>query len=233
MTVCIIPARGGSKRISRKNIRLFRGKPLLGRVIETVTNAGCFDHIIVSTDDQEIAEVATQFGATTPFTRPAELADDFATTKQVMVHAFDQLQSMGTCLREVCCIYPTATFLRADDLLEGLRLFREDRWQCVMAATPFSAPVQRSFKRNQDGGMTMLFDKEFSSRSQDLEPYYYDAGQFYWAHFTTWMKEESILNCQIAGIKLPRLRAIDIDNWDDRILAEHIYKGLNSGIWMN
>lgn len=215
MTVCIIPARGGSKRISRKNIRLFRGKPLLGRVIETVTNAGCFDHIIVSTDDQEIAEVATQFGATTPFTRPAELADDFATTKQVMVHAFDQLQSMGTCLREVCCIYPTATFLRADDLLEGLRLFREDRWQCVMAATPFSAPVQRSFKRNQDGGMTMLFDKEFSSRSQDLEPYYYDAGQFYWATEALWRSDQPLFGIETTFVSIPEWATCDLDTEAD------------------
>ena len=228
MAVCIIPARGGSKRIPRKNIKFFQGKPLIGRVIEKVAAAACFDHIIVSTDDVEIADVALQFGAKIPFTRPVELADDFTTTKQVMVHAFDQLKTLGLSSDEVCCVYPTAIFLRADDLLEGLCRFRTNEWQCVMAATPFSSPVQRSFIRNEQGGMAMLFGEEFMSRSQDLDPYYHDAGQFYWATEALWRSELPLFNATSTFVTIPEWASCDLDSEADwlemeikaRVLAE-------------
>jgi pseudaminic acid cytidylyltransferase len=220
MPVCIIPARGGSKRIPRKNIKLFQGKPLLGHVIEKITGAACFDHIIVSTDDSEIADVASQFGAKTPFTRPAELADDFSTTKQVMAHAFDQLNALGLSSHEVCCVYPTAIFLRADDLLEGLRQFRTNEWQCVMAAATFLAPVQRSFTRDVDGGMAMLFEDEFTSRSQDLDPHYYDAGQFYWATEALWRSKLPLFDAKSTFVTIPEWASCDLDNEADWLEME-------------
>ena len=181
---------------------------MIGRAILNAKKSALFDKVIVSTDSIKIKEISIEFGA-------------------------DWLNEQGIKLSEVCCIYPATPFLTPEDLSAGLHQLNEKLVDFTLAATTYGHPIQRALKIDKDGCLIMNDPKMSNIRSQDLIEAYHDAGQFYWAHFNTWMKEESILNCQLAGIKLPRHRAIDIDNWDDWILAEHIFKGLNSGIWMN
>ena len=232
MSVCVIPARGGSKRIPRKNLRLFEDVPLIGRTIRTLAKSDEIDKIIVSTDDPEIADVAVAFGASVPFYRPSRLSDDFATTKQVMCHAIDELKKIGINCEHVCCVYPTAVFLRPKDLDEALKLFRTGLWQCVMTATPFSSPVQRAFKKVSGGGIEMLFPKAYSNRSQDTETCYHDAGQFYWATQQTWQSEAPLFGPQTTFVEIPSWASCDLDTESDWIDMELKARALSErGFW--
>jgi N-acylneuraminate cytidylyltransferase len=223
MKLAVIPARGGSKRIPRKNIKPFFGKPIIGWSIEAAQQAGCFDRIVVSTDDEEIAEVARTFGAETPFMRPPELANDHAGTTPVVAHAAQWFVDQGVPPELVCCIYATAPFVRAEDILHGLRKIQQGRWDYAFSATLFEAPIQRALKLTADGGVTMFQPEQFMSRSQDLEPAWHDAAQFYWGRSAAWLEHKQIFSGTATVVALPRYRVHDIDTPDDWFCAELMY----------
>ena len=226
MNIAVIPARGGSKRIPRKNIKDFCGKPMIAWSIEAAKESELFEHIIVSTDDVEIAEVAKQWGAEVPFMRPAELSSDFAGTAEVIAHATQWALDYGWPVTAVCCIYATAPFLRVDDLKHGLEALKSGDWQYTFAVTDFAAPIFRSFMRDAEGGIEMFFPDHFSTRSQDLPIALHDAGQFYWGLPEAWIEGKRIFDPHSFAIIIPRWRVQDIDNQDDWIRAEFINKQL-------
>lgn len=218
--IAVIPARGGSKRIPRKNIRPFAGKPMIGYSIECARRVGVFDRVVVSTDDEEIAAVARGFGAEVPFMRPAALADDHAGTTEVMAHAVEWFNGRGEPTSAVCCIYPTAPFIRSEDLKEGLRVMQTGRWRYVFAATRFAAPVYRAFRRNNDGGLEMLFPENYAMRSQDLPEVLHDAGQFYWGRPEAWLSRAQVFDRDSTVLPVPRWCVQDIDTEEDWECAE-------------
>ncbi len=226
MRLAVIPARGGSKRIPRKNIRNFGGVPMIGHSIAAAVSSGLFDRIVVSTDDEEIAAIAREHGAEIPFMRPAEIADDAASTAQVMHHAVELLQTEAQPLSAVCCIYATAPFIRPQDLAEGLEVFAEGNWNYTFSATSFAFPIQRAFRLTPDGGVEMFQPQHLATRSQDLEHAYHDAGQFYWGSADVWLTEQPIFSRQSAAILLPRSRVQDIDTEEDWAAAELAFKVL-------
>ena len=193
MNIAIIPARGGSKRIPRKNIKQFCGKPIIAYSIEAAKNSGIFDEIIISTDDEEIASIAKNLGAKVPFLRPTELSDDFSTTGDVMAHAVQWLneKNLGN-INTVCCIYATAPFIQIKDLLKAVGIFDKKKWSFVFSATTFPFPIQRAIKRLKYGGIEMFQPEQFESRSQDLEEAYHDAGQFYFGKPVAWLNNEKM-----------------------------------------
>ena len=220
MIVAFIPARGGSKRIPRKNIREFAGKPMIAHSIECALRSGLFDRVVVSTDDAEITAVAREYGAEVPFTRPAELAGDYAGTTEVIAHAVEWFNGLGMSISEACCIYPTAPFMRAEDLEQGLRLIQTGRWRYVFAATPFTAPVYRAFRRTDDGGLQMLFPENFTTRSQDLPEVLHDAAQFYWGRPEAWLSRAKVFDRDSTVVLIPPSRVQDIDTEEDWRRAE-------------
>lgn len=224
MKIAVIPARGGSKRIPRKNIKDFCGKPMIAWSIEAAKTSGLFDHIIVSTDDVEIAEVAKRWGAEIPFIRPDELSNDYAGTTEVIAHATQWALDQGLDVDAVCCIYATAPFVQVEDLQRGLEALESGDWAYAFTVTDFAAPIFRSFKQSADGGIEMFFSEHFSIRSQDLPTALHDAGQFYWGRPSAWMEGKRIFDRHSVPIVIPRWRVQDIDNQDDWIKAEMIYK---------
>lgn len=228
MKIAVIPARGGSKRIPRKNIKSFCGKPMIAWSIETARESGLFDSIIVSTDDAEIADVARTYGAESPFIRPSDLSNDFAGTTEVVAHATQWALNEGLNLQAVCCLYATAPLIQAKDLQNGLDLLLSGSWEYVFSAAEFEAPVFRAFKKNSGGGVEMLFPEHFTSRSQDLPVVLHDAGQFYWGRPKAWIEKKKIFERHSALVTLPRWRVQDIDNWEDWLKAELIFNQLGS-----
>tara|TARA_R110001606_G_C15403445_1_gene653641 strand:+ start:6790 stop:7482 length:693 start_codon:yes stop_codon:yes gene_type:complete len=225
--LAIIPARGGSKRIPRKNIREFCAKPIIAWSIEAALESNCFDHVIVSTDDQEIAQVAKQYGAEVPFLRPQELADDYTATRPVINHAIQEASSLWGIPNYVCCIYATAPFLQAEDLRLALEKLSCGAAKFVFSAGRFAYPIQRSFRINDAGRAERLWPEHRYTRSQDLEEAYHDAGQFYWG------ETEAFLNCGdpmsedgIAHV-LPGTRVHDIDSEEDWVIAELLFKTMS------
>ena len=178
MNIAVIPARGGSKRIPRKNIKYFCGKPIISYSIETARSSKIFDEIIVSTDDNEIASIAKSLGGQVPFMRPSDISDDFSTTGDVMRHAISWFENQKKSLDVVCCIYPTAPLLLKSDLIKAHNEFKSNNWSYVFSATRFSFPIQRAFKKSGSKGIQMFQSEHYRSRSQDIEVAYHDAGQF-------------------------------------------------------
>ena len=225
MKLCVIPARGGSKRIPRKNIREFCGKPMIAWSIAAAKASGCFDQIIVSSDDEEIANVARQWGADVPFMRPAELADDFAGTTSVVAHAVRWYQDHEQELTAVCCLYATAPFVEAADIREGYEQLEQsalDRF--VFTATAYASPIQRALRLDRDSGEAYMWQpKQFSKRSQDLEPAYHDAGQFYWGRPQAWLNSGNLFQAS-KPLVLPRWRVQDIDIEEDWTRAELLHQ---------
>lgn len=215
MRVAVIPARGGSKRIPRKNIRDFAGKPIIGYSIECALQSGLFDRVIVSTDDAEIARTALAFGAEVPFTRPAAISDDHAETISVVAHAIGLLRSGGADPTAVCCIYATAPFMQQEDLAAGLRVLETGNWQFVFSATEFSSSVYRAFQENAAGGLQMLFPEHLGSRSQDLQEVLHDAAQFYWGRPQAWLDRARIFGETSTVVRIPRERVQDLDTEED------------------
>lgn len=220
MRVAVIPARGGSKRIPRKNIKDFCGKPMIAWSIEAAKTSGLFDRIIASTDDEEIAEVAKQWGAEVPFMRPAELSDDHAGTTPVIAHATQWALDQGLGVAGVCCIYATAPFIQTDDLKRGWDALNSGDWDYAFTVTDFSAPIFRSFKQTAEGGIEMFFPVHFVTRSQDLPVALHDAGQFYWGRPTSWLEGKRIFDRHSKPVVIPRWRVQDIDTLDDWERAE-------------
>jgi pseudaminic acid cytidylyltransferase len=226
MKLAVIPARGGSKRIPRKNLRTFCGKPMIGWSIETARQSGCFDRIMVSTDDEEIAQVAREFGADVPFLRPAALADDLTETIPVVAHAIGWHVDNGLAPEYVCCIYATAPLMTADDLRTGLEIIVREDCNYVFAVTTFPFPIQRAIRMTSGGRADMFYPEHFSTRSQDLEEAYHDAGQFYWGRASAWMGGKALFSADSAPLMLPRYRVQDIDTPEDWKRAEVMFEAL-------
>lgn len=224
MNIAIIPARGGSKRIPRKNIKQFCGKPMIAWSIEVAKASGLFDHIIVSTDDIEIAEVAKKLGASVPFMRPVELSNDYAGTTEVISHATQWAQDQGFNFDAVCCIYATAPFVRVVDLKRGLKILNSGDWAYAFTVTDFASPIFRSFKQTPGDGLEMFFPEHFDKRSQDLPIALHDAGQFYWGRPDAWLADKCIYDKHSIPVMIPRWRVQDIDTLDDWNRAEIIFK---------
>ena len=187
MNIAIIPARGGSKRITHKNIKEFHGKPIIGYSIEAAIASDCFDKVFVSTDDDEIATVALGFGAEVPFVRPAELSGDFSSTVEVIYHAVNWLTDEGFEIDNVCCIYPTAPLLLAKYIKEGQKCLENELVQYAFSTTSFSFPIQRAIKLSENNTVTMFQPEHQNTRSQDLPETFHDAGQFYWGKATVFL----------------------------------------------
>lgn len=228
MRMAVIPARGGSKRIPRKNIKLFCGKPMIAWSIEAALASDCFDRIIVTTDDEEIAEVARTFGAEVPFQRPPELSDDHTGTIPVIAHAIQWQQQNGQVPTEVCCIYATAPFIRAEDLQRGLQSLERCDCDYAFAVTSFAFPIQRAIRVTELGRVEMFNPQYFNTRSQDLEDAYHDAGQFYWGHANAWLTGKPVFSVAAAPVILPRFRVQDIDTHEDWERAELMFRVLHN-----
>lgn len=223
MRIAIIPARGGSKRIPRKNIKAFHGKPMIAYSIEAAISSKCFDKVIVSTDDAEIAEVSRKYGAEVPFLRPTAISDDYASTMDVMEHAILWCQDQGYKIDAVCCLYATAPFVLPEDLQLGYQLLKEANAQFSFSATSFPFPIQRAIKLDSQGSVSMFSPENEQVRSQDLEEAYHDAGQFYWGKTDAFLNKLSIFSPHSKAVLLPRSRVQDIDTPEDWDLAEKLF----------
>ncbi len=224
MNVCIIPARGGSKRIPKKNIYKFFNKPMIYWSIKSAQESNCFERIIVSTDDDEIAKVAKNFGAEVPFMRPKNLSDDITPTQPVIKHAIERLKEFGFEYEYVCCIYPTAPLLKEKDIFKSQKIIAAaDKKILLFSATSFSYPTQRALVINNEGFASMLYPQNTNKRSQDLQETFHDAGQFYWASSKRWTTNPNIFQYSKPYI-LPRWRVQDIDNLEDLKYAELLFK---------
>ena len=226
MNLAVLPAREGSKRIPRKNIRLFCGRPMIAWPIAAARESGLFDRIIVSTDDAEIAEIAREHGAEVPFLRPASLADDHTGTTEVIAHATRWALDQGWAVAAVCCLYPTAPMIATADLIEGLRVLESGNWDFVFTATDYASPIFRAFRQTGDGGLEMFYPEHFKTRSQDLPRALHDAGQFYWGRTQAWLAGDAVFGPRSAPLIIPRWRVQDIDTPDDWRRAEAMVKAL-------
>lgn len=226
MKIAVIPARGGSKRIPRKNIKEFCGKPMIAYSIEAALQSGCFDKVIVSTDDTEIAEVARRYGAEVPFIRPAELSNDYTGTIPVIRHAVEWLIQQGVDPQLVCCLYATAPFVTPKYLQQGLQQIIEKDADYAFTVTSYAFPIQRAIKISPELGVEMFDSNNFNTRSQDLEEAWHDAGQFYWGKAEAWLSEKIIFGPESTSVILPRHRVQDIDTFEDWDRAEWLFKAM-------
>ncbi|VVO89805.1 CMP-N,N'-diacetyllegionaminic acid synthase [Pseudomonas fluorescens] len=228
MKLAIIPARGGSKRIPRKNVKLFCEKPMIAWSIEAALQSGCFDQVIVSTDDEEIAEVARHYGATVPFMRPAELSDDHTGTIPVIRHGIEWFHAQGQPVEHTCCLYATAPFVSPEDIRRGFDTLAEVGCDYAFSVTSYAFPIQRAIRLNAEGRVEMLNTEHFNTRSQDLEEAYHDAGQFYWGRSDAWLQGRMIFNPGSIPVVLPRHRVQDIDTPEDWVRAEWLFKAIQA-----
>ena len=226
MSLCIIPARGGSKRIPRKNIKLFNGRPMITWSIQAAIDSNAFDHVIVSTDDAEIAETARAAGAQVPFMRPENLSDDHTATVPVIAHALGEAEKLWGKQALVCCLYATAPFVQADDIRAARSLIEDNGADYAFPVTSFPFPIQRGVKLTEDGRMAMYQPEHALTRSQDLEEAYHDVGQFYWGKKSAWLAGKPIIGPGAAPLVIPRHRAQDIDTLDDWACAELLFTAL-------
>ena len=228
MTICVIPARGGSKRIPRKNIKSFCGKPMIQWSIEAAQKSGIFDEIIVSTDDDEIKYISEKLGAYVPFIRPSSLSDDYTTSVDVVAHATNWALDNNLEAEIVCCIYATAPFVRQSDLINAFKIINSENWSYVLSVGEYSSPILRSFKQGLTGGLEMYFPENFEKRSQDLEPALFDAGMFYMGTSEAWIQKLKIFGNHSYPYKIPHWRIQDIDTTDDWIRAEILAQNLET-----
>ncbi len=226
MNICMIPARGGSKRIPRKNIKAFNGKPIIAYSIEAALGSNCFDQVIVSTDDNEIAEVAKTYGAKVPFIRPAELSNDYAGTIPVIKHTIEWLEDHNNTIDNVCCLYATAPFIQSQTISKAFQQLQESKADYCFSVTSFAFPIQRSIRITQDDKVDMFYPENFNVRSQDLEEAYHDAGQFYWGKAQAFKDELPIFSETASPYILPRYLVQDIDTTEDWIRAEAMHRVL-------
>lgn len=226
MKLCVIPARGGSKRIPRKNIKGFNGKPMIAYSIEAAIQSGCFDKVIVSTDDLEIAEVAKQYGAQVPFIRPEELSNDYAGTLPVIKHAIEWFDGQEAKPSQVCCLYATAPFVTARHIQNAYQQFQDSQVDYCFTATSFPFPIQRAIKLSEQNRVEMFYPENFNVRSQDLEEAFHDAGQFYWGTAEAFTLEKPIFSDDASAYLLPRHLVQDIDTSEDIVRAELMHQVL-------
>lgn len=228
MKLCVIPARGGSKRIPGKNIRPFAGKPIIAYSIEAARTSKLFDRIIVSTDDKEIADVAASLGAEVPFVRPPELSDDYATTGDVVKHCVNWCWENEIPVTYVCCLYATAPFVKPEYLSEGYEKLVATDSSYAFSVTSFPFPIQRAIRINDQGKVEAIWPENIFRRSQDLEDAYHDAGQFYWGRAEAFCNDEVIFSPASVAVLLPRYLVQDIDTIEDWHRAELMYKAWQS-----
>lgn len=219
-TLCVIPARGGSKRIPRKNVKDFLGKPLIAYSIEAAINSGVFERVIVSTDDADIADVAVKFGAQVPFMRDAALSDDYATSSDAVADAATRLGGYA----HVCCLYATAPLITAEILREAYVKFEDAKCEFLFSATEFSFPIQRAIRLSKDGAVNMFYPQFALTRSQDLERAYHDAGTFYFGRREAWLEKKPIFAPHSRAFLLPRNLVCDIDTPEDFEFAQKLYR---------
>jgi pseudaminic acid cytidylyltransferase len=226
MKLAVIPARGGSKRIPRKNIKLFAGKPVIIYSIEAAKACGLFDRVLVTTDDEEIAKLARSYGAEAPFVRPAELSGDLTTAVAVIKHAVQWANDNWGGVDYSCCIYATAPFVRPQDLREGYEKLIASGKSYAFSVTSFPFPIQRALKINRDGCIEMFQPEHFLTRSQDLEDAFHDAGQFCWGTAEAFLNEKIVFSPESVPILLPRYLVQDIDTPEDWQRAEFMFKAI-------
>ncbi|ERP39282.1 pseudaminic acid cytidylyltransferase [Chitinivibrio alkaliphilus] len=224
--LCVIPARGGSKRIPGKNSKHFCGKPVIAYSIEAAQKSECFDRIIVSTDSEKIGALAREYGADVPFMRPAHIADDFTPTRPVIQHAIKEIEASGVAVSHVCCVYPTAPFIRAEDIRRGFEELLARKGDFAFSVTSFPYPVQRALSITPDTFTTMLWPEHAQSRSQDLTEAYHDAGQFYWGTVSAFLSDTPTFEGRSIPIILPRHRVQDLDTPEDWKRATVMYRTL-------
>ena len=220
MNICIIPARGGSKRIVKKNIKHFAGKPMIAWSIQVAFNAKCFDRIIVSTDCAEIAKVSLKYGAEVPFIRDTEISDDYTPVYDVVKDAILKLDDEIS-FDKICCLYATAPLLHERYITKGLEILDSQKCSYVFGITRFDYPIQRALHKNQFGYIQMFTPENFFSRSQDFDSAYHDSGQFYWASKSEWLTQSFIFNKQSKGVDIPTEYVQDIDTPEDWAVAEY------------
>lgn len=229
MKLAVIPARGGSKRIPRKNVKSFCGKPIIAWSIAAARASGCFNRIVVSTDDDEIAAVARAEGAETPFMRPATLADDHTGTMAVVAHAVQTMETQGSTFNHVCCIYPTAPLLQPASLRAAYERLVSAGTEFAFGVSSYGHPIQRALRLGSDGIVSMFEPSQATVRSQDLEPAYHDAGQFCWGTRDAFLAGVSPLSSGTSvAVVLPRHRVVDIDTPEDWELAEALHRAFVS-----
>jgi pseudaminic acid cytidylyltransferase len=225
--VAIITARGGSKRIPRKNIKIFSGQPIINYSINAALESGLFNEVMVSTDDLEIAEQAIKAGAKVPFMRSAENSNDFAGTAEVICEVIEKYKSQNISFDIGCCIYPTAPFLTSDTLKSGYDIFNNKNYDVLFPAIQYSYPIQRSIRLMSDGRVEMLWPENYTKRSQDLEPVYHDVGQFYWFNTKVMLIKKKLFTDNSGVLVVSEMLSQDIDNEEDWRLAEMKYKLMN------
>jgi pseudaminic acid cytidylyltransferase len=226
MKIAVIPARGGSKRIPRKNIKDFCGKPMIAWSIKVAQESKLFDRIIVSTDDKEIARIAKDSGAETPFKRPVDLADDLTPTLPVIAHAIASCIKLGWNVEYACCVYPCSPFLQVDDLVKAHKLAIDRKADFVYPVAEYAHPIQRAMRQLPNSTMQFYLPQFELTRTQDLEKSYHDAGQFYWGKTSAWLSNNKMHSDGI-GMPIPNWRVVDIDSEDDWKRATIIFKSLN------
>ena len=226
MNICVIPARGGSQRIQKKNIKNFNGKPIISYSIRAALESKCFDQVVVSTDDDEIAEVAESFGAIVPFVRPYELAGDDVATIPVIRHAIEWFDARAYNLLEVCCLYATAVFVQADYIRKAYKKMMQEQVDYCFTVTSFAYPIQRAIKITKESRIKMIYAENIKTRSQDLEESYHDAGQFYWGRAESFRQQKPFFSKNATPFILPRHLVQDIDTPEDWKRAELMYQVL-------
>jgi len=220
--IAIVPARGGSKRIPRKNIRDFCGKPVVAYSIEVALSSNLFDEVMVSTDDSEIAGIAKHYGATVPFLRSPQTSDDNSGIDEVLIEVLRQYQETGRQFQQVCCILPTAPLILVSDLEKAFSLLVKGRYDSTFPVVRFSYPIQRALKRDGEA-TTMIWPENYTARSQDLMPAYHDCGQFYWLTTKQFIKYRRVCTDNFGTIEIPETRAQDMDTDEDWRICELKY----------
>ena len=221
-TLALISARGGSKRVHKKNIKLFLGAPIIKYSIEAALNSGIFNEVMVSTDDLEIAEISKKYGANFPFLRSELASNDFATTADVILEVIEAYANIGIDFDYICCIYPTAPFVTSDKLLRAYNILTQFNYKSVVPVVRFGFPILRSFHMS-NGLVKMNWPEHINTRSQDLEPSFHDAGQFYFIRTDYFKDEKKLFTDQTYGIEMPESEVQDIDNLEDWKIAEIKY----------
>ncbi len=224
MNIAIIPARGGSKRIHKKNIKIFHGKPIISYSINAAKESKLFDKIICSTDDEEIAKIAIENGAECPFLRPSELSEDHSSTFDAINHSIDYFINQKKEYSFVCCIYPTAPFINKTKIIEGYDKIKNEDWEFVFSASKNPISIFRAFEKKSNNSIQMLNSDYYFKRTQDLPSTYYDAGQFYWGKRESWKNKINIFDKYSTIIEIPYYESIDIDTIEDWKAAELFYK---------
>lgn len=228
MNIAVIPARGNSKRIPGKNIKLFAGKPIISYSINALLESKIFDRVVVSTDSQEIAKIAEKFGAQIPFLRSESLSDDFTGTDAVVLDALERISQNGNIVDYICCIYATAPFISPEDLIKGYEILKQSNAGSAFTVTTYAFPIFRSLLENEKGRLEMIWPENRTTRSQDLPDAVHDAGQFYIAKASHFQKEKTFWSDDAIPIHLPRKRVQDIDTPEDWEIAENMYAILKS-----